>query len=1073
MIQERGISSTTPTREPAQTPVAIPHPPRWPLVGNLLQIPKTRMAQHFLEVARQHDGIFEIDFAGARALFVSSAELAAEVCDEARFRKVIRPPLSLLRGLAGDGLFTAHGDNPVWGQAHRILMPAFSQRAMRSYFDAMLDVAEQLSQRWQSRPGEDILVADDMTRLTLDTISLAGFGYRFQSFDSDELHPFLGAMVRVLGASMAKLTKFPLFSRPLKDDPAYQADIEQMNRLVDEVIQARRSQPTDSNDLLNLMLTASDPESGEKLSDLNIRHQVITFLIAGHETTSGLLTFALYFMLRNPHVLAQAYAEVDRVLPGDTRPEYRHIGELSVIERILKESLRLWPTAPAFMVAPYEDTIIGGRYRIAKDQVVSVSLPALHRDPKVWKDPETFDIDRFLQENEAKLPPHAYKPFGNGERACIGRQFALTEAKLALALILQRFALSDPHDYRLTIKETLTLKPDEFYLRARRRQPHERLSMQSSDIADTGMDDPVPTVAGAGESFVVAYGSSLGSARDIAEEIAARADSLGFRSRCVPLDDLVDDLPTGGKLVVVTSTYNGYAPDSATAFEARADQQGFASLQRPDLQFAVLGCGNTQWPNFQAFPKRVEEILNATGAQALLPRGEADGNGDFDNAVDRWMGDLWRGLGQREGNAAPVAIDLTFLDDTGTRRTLLPANTRSVTVVSNRELVHSADGLTDFNGRTRRSSVRQLVLSLPAGMTYRTGDHLALYPKNSDALVERACRALRLKTTDMVRLPGHGPAHLPLGSSVSVGQLLEGFVELQEPASHRAVQAMNDNTRCPHTRSQLQELLTDENRFRSDITERRVSVLDLLEQFPAIELPLGVFLALCPALRPRFYSISSSALASPDRIMLTAGTVTGPAWAGHGEFQGVASRYLTHLQEGDRISADIRTPKPPFAPPVDVSEPMILISAGTGLAPFRGFIEERARQQAEGLRTGVTLLFHGCRHPGHDLFYQSELEQWSQQGVVTPCYAFSGRKGHPHRYVQEALWAEREAVWAAISAGATVYVCGDGKRMAPAVQGCLLNLHQEQTGGDRETASAWLTTLMSRSRYRQDVFDSD
>ncbi|MCH8506614.1 MAG: cytochrome P450, partial [Ectothiorhodospiraceae bacterium] len=453
----------------------IPGPARRPFVGNLLQIPRGRMSAHMLALSRQYDGIFELDFGGICVPFVSSAALAEELCDEARFRKVIRPPLSLLRKVVGDGLFTAHSNQQPWGKAHRVLMPAFSQRAMKSYFGAMLEVAEQLSASWDRRTGEDILVADDMTRLTLDTISLAGFGYRFNSFDKAELHPFLGAMVRVLSHTMSKLTRLPLLNRISKDSPEFLGDIEQMNQLVDEVIRSRRERPAGTGDLLDLMLHAEDPDTGERLDDVNIRHQVLTFLVAGHETTSGLLTFAIYLLLRHPHVLAQAYTEVDQVLPDETVPEYRHLAQLNVIERILKETLRLWPTAPAITVAPYEDTVIGGRYRIRKDQTVNIQLPALHRDPAVWQEPDSFDIDRFLPEREARIHPHAYKPFGNGERACIGRQFALTEAKLALAMVLQRFALSDPYDYRLDIKETLTLKPDNFRIHVKRRAPHERM----------------------------------------------------------------------------------------------------------------------------------------------------------------------------------------------------------------------------------------------------------------------------------------------------------------------------------------------------------------------------------------------------------------------------------------------------------------------------------------------------------------------------------------------------------------------------------------------------------------------
>ena len=158
-----------------------------------------------------------------------------------------------------------------------------------------------------------------------------------------------------------------------------------------------------------------------------------------------------------------------------------------MIERVLRETLRLWPTAPSYALSANEDTTIGGRYTIRKGQRVIVFLPALHRHPRHWPRPDAFDIDRFLPAARAQFHPHAYKPFGNGERACIGQQFALTEAKLALAVILQRFALSDPHDYRLAIKETLTLKPDGFRLRVRpRMQPGAEIAAQGVPPASAG-----------------------------------------------------------------------------------------------------------------------------------------------------------------------------------------------------------------------------------------------------------------------------------------------------------------------------------------------------------------------------------------------------------------------------------------------------------------------------------------------------------------------------------------------------------------------------------------------------------
>lgn len=1070
MSHNPGASSQT---QPEQNLQPFPHPPRLPLLGNLLQIPKDHMAQYFLEVSRDFDGIFEMDFAGTKIPFAFSADLVEELCDETRFRKVIRPPLSLLRDIVGDGLFTAKSDEAAWGKAHRILMPAFSQRSMKGYFEAMREVAEQLCNHWQAHEGEDLLVADDMTRLTLDTISLAGFNYRFDSFQSRDLHPFLGSMVRVLAANMAKLTRLPMLERFRKDPPEYLADIVTMNELVDEVIRQRRENPTDSNDLLNLMLTAEDPETGEPLDDLNIRHQVLTFLVAGHETTSGLLTFTLYFLLRNPHVLARAYAEVDRVLPGDTAPEYRHLAQLDVIERALKESLRMWPTAPAFMVAPYEDEVIGGRYRLPRNQGISIHLPSLHRDPKVWDNPDVFDIDRFLPENEAKIHPHGYKPFGNGQRACIGRQFALTEAKLALAMILQRFALYDPHDYRLDIKETLTLKPDHFYLRLRRRKEHDRLVTHTSSFAVSEATTPEHHgVSGEGEPFTVAWGSALGTARDIAEELANRAGDLDFDARSVPLDELSENLPESGILVVVTATYNGYAPDSARAFEALLDEKGLSGVKRPGLRFAVLGCGNTQWVNYQAFPRRVDDALVTTGATRLLERGAADGNGDFDGAVEDWLGDFWQTLGESsQRDPASIARPITLVDSRNTRAQVLPARAQWLTVIHNRELVKDADALPDFTGTRTRASTRDILLELPEGMDYQTGDHLAVYPTNREDLVNRACRRLHVTPSELVQTDNqHCPAHLPTGTTLSVGQLLGQFLELQEPASRRDLRVLAAHSPCPHTRESLTQLAENNDRYHQQIHDQRQSVLDLLEHYPAVELPLEVFAALCPPLRPRLYSISSSALTHPGQIRLTVGTVAAPAWSGRGEYRGVATSLLKDLDPGDEVLAEIRTPTPPFAPVADPAQPMILVGAGTGLAPFRAFLEERNLQRQQGQGVASNRLFPGCRHPDHDRLYADEMDHWQDQGVVTIYPAYSALANYPHRHVQDALWAQREEVWQLLESGAPVYVCGDGARMAPAVRDCLIRIAEACGSRSREEASRWLQDLMQNGRYHQDIF---
>ncbi|MGH6616275.1 bifunctional cytochrome P450/NADPH--P450 reductase [Sphingomonas sp.] len=1051
----------------------IPSPPGLPVVGHLHQIARSGLIGYLLRVSREFPGgIFKLKFGSRVGLFVTSPDLVAELCDETRFRKMPGPGLRVVRKFAGDGLFTAFSEEPNWGKAHRILLPAFSQRAMRGYYDMMLEVADQMVAKWSRLSGTDVLVADDMTRFTLDSIAIAGFGHRFDSFEKEELDSFLEALARVLGESLNMITRMPIQQRfAKKAERQYEADIAEMNALVDGIIAERRRNPNDGKDLLNLMVSAIDPETGEGLDDINIRYQVLTFLIAGHETTSGLLTFSQHLLLRHPHVLAQAYAEIDRVLPGEKRPDYSDIAKLEVIERILKEAMRLWPTAPAFTLAAYEDEVIGGHYTVRKDRPINVFSPGLHRDPSVWEEPDEFDIDRWLPEAEAARHPHAYKPFGNGERACIGRQFAMVEAKMALAMILQKFAISDPHNYRLRIKETLSIKPDEFYMRVRLRQPHERIAVAPAlEAADE--EAPVAVVSGSGQRFAVIYGSSLGTARDIAEEIAARANLDGFETIVRSMDESFKggSEPEDKVIVVVTATYNGRAPDSAVEVERALDAGAFDGADWSGARFAVLGIGNSQWPNYQNFPKRVDAAIEAAGATRLLPRAEADGQGDFDGAVAGFVRDLWKALGsEAEPSESTSTLSLQVVDASDVRAQALPEHAQRLEIVGNEEMIRPADGLWDFTKEPPRPSTRFIRIRLPEGQHYHSGDHVAVYARNRPDLVTRAIERLGLAGAAQLRVDGQGGRfrHLPLGQTVTVRQLLTDFVELSDPLPKRALGVIAAQTRCPNTKRELARI---EDNYETEIVDKRLTLLDLLDHHPAAELSLDSLVELSAAIAPRFYSIASSPLVDPNIADLIVGTMAAPAWSGLGEHRGFASGYMQGVAAGDHVFGYVRRPNPPFAPTADPSVPMILIGPGTGFAPLRGFIQERSSQKAAGEDVAQSLLFFGCRHPDHDWFCRDEIEAWAKEGVIDPYLAFSAVESHPWKFVQDALWAEQERVWAAIQAGAHIYLCGDGRFMAPAVRDTLIRIQMQQIGDEHAQGSEWLETLIEDRRFHQDVF---
>ncbi|MFC5056502.1 cytochrome P450 [Saccharothrix xinjiangensis] len=442
----------------------IPHPPlRLPLLGDVLRVSARTPVQDAVRLSRRLGPVFELKAFDRRFAFVCGAELVAELADETRFTKHVPPGVEAMRGMLGDGLFTAHEHEPGWRVAHDVLVPAFSQGALRRYHGTMLEVAGQLLDRWD-RAGGPVDVPADMTRLALETIGRTGFGYSFGSFSRPEAHPFVTAMLRGLRYSQRSTTlpaaATALFGRRARR--RYLADAAAMHRLVDEVI---RSRTGSGDDMLGLML-----ESG-RLDDVNTRHQVITFLMAGHETTSSGLAFALHHLSRDPAALARARSEVDSVWPAEPEPPaFEQVARLRYVRQVLDEALRLNPPVPGFARRARADTELGG-LPVRAGQWFMVLVPALHRDPVWGPDAESFDPDRFAPAAVRARPAHVFKPFGTGARACIGRQFALHEMTLVLGLLLRRYDLAPDPGYRLSVRETLTLSPRGLTLRPTRRDP--------------------------------------------------------------------------------------------------------------------------------------------------------------------------------------------------------------------------------------------------------------------------------------------------------------------------------------------------------------------------------------------------------------------------------------------------------------------------------------------------------------------------------------------------------------------------------------------------------------------------
>jgi cytochrome P450 / NADPH-cytochrome P450 reductase len=784
-------------------------------------------------------------------------------------------------------------------------------------------------------------------------------------------------------------------------------------------------------------------------------------------------------------VLKKAYDQVDRVLGPDidAKPTYQQVTQLTYITQILKEALRLWSPAPAYGLTPLKDEIIGGKYKLKKGTFVLVHLMALHRDPSVWgPNPEAFDPENFSPEAEAARPVNAWKPFGNGQRACIGRGFAMHEAALAIGMILQRFKLIDVNRYQMQLKETLTIKPDGFKIKVRPRSDKERGAHAgaATTAAATSRAAAAPrarTRPGHNTPLLVLYGSNLGTAEELATRVADLAEVNGFATKLAPLDDFADKLPEHGGVLIFCASYNGAPPDNATQFVkwlgGDLPKDAFAKLR-----YAVFGCGNSDWAaTYQSIPRMIDEQLAAHGGRSVFARGEGDARSDLDGQFEEWF-----------AKAAPQAVKEFGVDSSFSRSAndeplyqiepVAPSAVNAVVALggaSPMKVLANAELQNKLGANASERSTRHIEVQLPPDITYRVGDHLSVVPRNDPALVDSVARRFGFLPSDQIRLQvAEGRrAQLPVGEPVSVGRLLTDFVELQQVATRKQIQVMSENTRCPVTKPKLLAYLGDDaastERYRADILGQRKSLFDLLEEYPACELPFHAYLEMLSLLAPRYYSISSSPSVDPSRCSVTVGVVEGPASSGRGVYKGICSNYLASRRGGETIHATVRETKAGFRLPDDAGVPIIMVGPGTGLAPFRGFLQERAALKARGKTLGPAMLFFGCRHPEQDYLYADELKAFAAGGIAELYTAFSRADG-PKTYVQNLVAAQKDRIWSLIEQGAIIYVCGDGGKMEPDVKAALVALYRERSGADANTAQRWIDDLGAKNRYVLDVW---
>jgi cytochrome P450 len=430
-----------------------PGPRGVPILGMLPALRRDPTAV-FMRAARRFGDVVYLKIGSRRGFLITNpADVRHVLQDNARnYHK--SPLYAKLRMSLGNGLLTSEDD--FWLRQRRIAQPAFHRQRIAALAGVMADAARETADRWHSIAGhgEPTDVGEEMMRLTRTVVLRALLGADLGPFAA----PIDGAwtiMNQHIGESFWSLGFTDRL--PTSRYRRFQAAQAVLRAAVDHVIAQRRRRPSEDRDLLSMLLSARDEETGEAMTDEQLRVEVTTFLLAGQETTSLALTWTWYLLSQHAESQRRLEEEIDAVL-GGRPPEYADLVNLPYTRMVIDESMRLYPPAWGFSRQALSDDELGG-FHLPRGWLAFLIPYVLHRLPGFWKDPEAFDPERFLPERSADRPRFVYLPFGAGPRQCIGNHFALIEAHLIVATLAQRYRLHLVPRHRVEPWALITLRP--------------------------------------------------------------------------------------------------------------------------------------------------------------------------------------------------------------------------------------------------------------------------------------------------------------------------------------------------------------------------------------------------------------------------------------------------------------------------------------------------------------------------------------------------------------------------------------------------------------------------------------
>ncbi|MEC1876365.1 MULTISPECIES: assimilatory sulfite reductase (NADPH) flavoprotein subunit [Bacillus] len=540
------------------------------------------------------------------------------------------------------------------------------------------------------------------------------------------------------------------------------------------------------------------------------------------------------------------------------------------------------------------------------------------------------------------------------------------------------------------------------------------------------------------KEVTVLYGSQTGNAQGLAENAGKQLEQSGFQVTVSSMSDFKpNQLKKVNNLLIVVSTHGeGEPPDNALSFHEFLHGRRAPKLE--DLRFSVLALGDSSYEFFCQTGKEFDQRLEELGGKRISPRVDCDL--DYDEPAAEWLEGVLKGLNEAGGgSAAPAPAAASQTGESSYSRT----NPFRAEVLENLNL----------NGRGSNKETRHVELSLEgSGLTYEPGDSLGVYPENDPELVELLLKEMNWDPEEIVTLNKQGDVRPLKEALISHYEI----TVLTKPLLEQAAQLTGND--------ELRELLAPGNEENVKAYIEGRDLLDLVRDYGPFSVSAQEFVSILRKMPARLYSIASSLSANPDEVHLTIGAVRYDA---HGrERKGVCSILCAErLQPGDTLPVYVQHNQN-FKLPKDPETPIIMVGPGTGVAPFRSFMQEREETGAEG----KAWMFFGDQHFVTDFLYQTEWQNWLKDGVLTKMDVAFSRDTEEKVYVQHRMLEHSAELFEWLQEGAAVYICGDEKHMAHDVHNTLLEIIEKEGNMSREEAEAYLADMQQQKRYQRDVY---